>query len=316
MNPALTELANSKPTKEERKEDTHESTQSKSQNEPDKGAKNQDQHTKPEPRKAADTQRKAEESEVSATKKAADKGGRDEQTLSEKEVVLKHISTLFGKPITNKETGIVATFGTKGANKMVSNKAVDKTVKNGYSQHEHLEAVKDIKRLYEDAGLSVQHEDRDKSPNILSIKRFRTNMTTVDGNPATAKITVKETKQNGHKIYSIELEALEKPSELNHARADSSEGQTVRPTKGKQPSSAYADESSSSTHIIPHEQKEGTKNLDTGKGIIPAHAGLTQERPGSQRSARDHPRACGAHTAIQKMPSPSTGSSPRMRGSL
>lgn len=143
------ELAKSKPTKEERKEDTHESTQSKSQNEPDKGAKNQDQHTKPEPRKAADTQRKAEESEVSATKKAADKGGRDEQTLSEKE-----------------------------------------------------------------------------------------------------------------------LEALEKPSELNHARADSSEGQTVRPTKGKQPSSAYADESSSSTHIIPHEQKEGTKNLDTGK--VPA----------------------------------------------
>lgn len=58
------ELAKSKPTKEERKEDTHESTQSKSQNEPDKGAKNQDQHTKPGPRKAADTQREAEEGEV------------------------------------------------------------------------------------------------------------------------------------------------------------------------------------------------------------------------------------------------------------
>lgn len=261
----MRELADSRQkVKAARKENTNESTQSESQRTQDEGAKNQDQHAEPEPRKAADTQRKAEESEVSATKKAADKGGRDEQTLSEKEVVLKHISTLFGKPITNKETGIVATFGTKGANKMVSNKAVDKTVKNGYSQHEHLEAVKDIKRLYEDAGLSVQHEDRDKSPNILSIKRFRTNMTTVDGNPATAKITVKETKQNGHKIYSIELEALEKPSELNHARADSSEGQTVRPTKGKQPSSAYADESSSSTHIIPHEQKEGTKNLDSG----------------------------------------------------
>lgn len=274
------ELAKSKPTKEERKEVTHESTQSKNQQKPDEGAKNQDQHAEPEPRKAADTQRKAEESEVSATKKAADKGGRDEQTLSEKEVVLKHISTLFGKPITNKETGIVATFGTKGANKMVSNKAVDKTVKNGYSQHEHLEAVKDIKRLYEDAGLSVQHEDRDKSPNILSIKRFRTNMTTVDGNPATAKITVKETKQNGHKIYSIELEALEKPSELNHARADSSEGQTVRPTKGKQPSSAYADESSSSTHIIPHEQKEGTKNLDSAK--VPAMGKPIRGRTGKE----------------------------------
>ena len=61
------ELAKSKPTKEERKEVTHESTQSKSQNEPDKGTKNQDQHTKPEPRKTADTQREAEEGEVKAS---------------------------------------------------------------------------------------------------------------------------------------------------------------------------------------------------------------------------------------------------------
>lgn len=70
------ELAKSKPTKEERKEVTHESTQSKSQNEPDKGTKNQDQHANPEPRKAADAQREAEEGEVSTTKKAADDGGR------------------------------------------------------------------------------------------------------------------------------------------------------------------------------------------------------------------------------------------------
>lgn len=57
-------LAKSKPTKEERKEVTHESTQSKNQQKPDEGTKNQDQHAKPEPRKAADTQREAEESEV------------------------------------------------------------------------------------------------------------------------------------------------------------------------------------------------------------------------------------------------------------
>lgn len=63
------ELAKSKPTKEERKEVTHESTQSKSQNEPDKGAKNQDQHTKPEPRKAAEPQPEAEAREVSGREK-------------------------------------------------------------------------------------------------------------------------------------------------------------------------------------------------------------------------------------------------------
>ena len=31
-------------------------------------------------------------------------------------------------------------------------------------------------------------------------------------------------------------------------------------------------------------------------GIIPAHAGLTQAPRGPSSSARDHPRACGAHT--------------------
>ena len=69
------ELANSKPTKAERKEVTHESTQSKNQQKPDEGTKNQDQHAKLEPRKAADTQREAEEGEVSAIKKAANEGG-------------------------------------------------------------------------------------------------------------------------------------------------------------------------------------------------------------------------------------------------
>lgn len=71
------ELAKSKSTKEERKEVTHESTQGKNQNEPDKGTKNQDQHTKPEPRKAADTQHEAEEGKVSTDRKAFIDGLRD-----------------------------------------------------------------------------------------------------------------------------------------------------------------------------------------------------------------------------------------------
>lgn len=70
------ELANSKPTKETRKEVTHESTQSKNQQKPDEGTKNQDQHTKPEPRKAADTQREAEEDKVSPARNAREETGR------------------------------------------------------------------------------------------------------------------------------------------------------------------------------------------------------------------------------------------------
>ena len=46
----------------------HESTQSKNQQKPDEGAKNQDKHAKPESRKAADAKHKAEEGEVNSGK--------------------------------------------------------------------------------------------------------------------------------------------------------------------------------------------------------------------------------------------------------
>lgn len=97
------ELAKSKPTKEERKEDTHESAQSKSQNEPDKGAENQDQHTKPEPRKTADAQREAKEGEVSDNKKAADEGGQAVVTKKEQKADIKNLDSAkvpaMGEPI-------------------------------------------------------------------------------------------------------------------------------------------------------------------------------------------------------------------------
>ena len=50
-------------------------------------------------------------------------------------------------------------------------------------------------------------------------------------------------------------------------------------------------------------------------GIIPAHAGLTQHWSGTCSSERDHPRACGAHTARAFIDYLISGSSPRMRGS-
>ena len=51
-------------------------------------------------------------------------------------------------------------------------------------------------------------------------------------------------------------------------------------------------------------------------GIIPAHAGLTALTIAFSRSAKDHPRACGAHRLRHKLQSCHPGSSPRMRGSL
>ena len=51
-------------------------------------------------------------------------------------------------------------------------------------------------------------------------------------------------------------------------------------------------------------------------GIIPAHAGLTPFRASTNSSARDHPRACGAHSNFPYTINVKPGSSPRMRGSL
>ena len=51
-------------------------------------------------------------------------------------------------------------------------------------------------------------------------------------------------------------------------------------------------------------------------GIIPAHAGLTSRSPTRRQDSRDHPRACGAHSATRALAAAVSGSSPRMRGSL
>ena len=50
-------------------------------------------------------------------------------------------------------------------------------------------------------------------------------------------------------------------------------------------------------------------------GIIPAHAGLTDDCGRQSRLPRDHPRACGAHTPHIRISFRCQGSSPRMRGS-
>ena len=51
-------------------------------------------------------------------------------------------------------------------------------------------------------------------------------------------------------------------------------------------------------------------------GIIPAHAGLTHFHVKAKLILWDHPRACGAHSALIVIFSLLSGSSPRMRGSL
>ena len=56
------------------------------------------------------------------------------------------------------------------------------------------------------------------------------------------------------------------------------------------------------------------RQTTTTRGIIPALAGNTQYFLSRIAAARDHPRACGEHSAISPCAARTLGSSPRLRG--
>lgn len=302
------ELAKSKPTKEARKEVTHESAQSKSQNEPDKGTKNQDQHAESEPRKAADTQREAEEGEVSTTKKAADNGG--------KYVLADGYRTESGKPLSeaDEKEFILKPDGSKDFGEITD--AISKAAKEqsrvdlapgkirlrvGNDKEGLLHAKKHEEQANADGYTSIEDMIADVAENFDSIYAHgltRDGHTTYSlikhGNKATGKMNgvapvYLNLEDDGHGNYYVIVTAIPKgdanlarqtkkdrliysspglgaATESNAGAVSTSAKNVGAETRGGTPTSDKS--SGSSTHIIPHEQKEGTKNLDTGK--VPA----------------------------------------------
>ncbi len=200
--------------------------------------------------------------------KPAENERATDSELSPKDKVKQKLLSLAGKPITNKETGIVAFINVTQINEMLSNRAVSKSTNNGFTQAQHLKATENIKQLYEDATLSGTHPDRKKkqgSQGLKSIKIFHCD-TEVLGEDAVAKLTVKESFQHGHRIYSIELEELNKPTALeNRTENDSAVGSEDSTQKGNVSSSRYAEEPSAET--IPQSAKGDKKKTLTDKEI-------------------------------------------------
>ena len=73
-----------------------------------------------------------------------------------------------------------------------------------------------------------------------------------------------------------------------------------------------------STGSSPRMRGTRSKRIRIGgpPGIIPAYAGNTRRRSARRRSTRDHPRVCGEHCTSRGVMRGSSGSSPRMRGTL
>ena len=85
-----------------------------------------------------------------------------------------------------------------------------KSEANGFTYQDHYAAAANVGRLFEEAQLGEVHGDKNNSPDVLSIKRFYAPFNTSQGE-AIVKLTVKEIKREGHKIYSVEVLEIEKP---------------------------------------------------------------------------------------------------------
>ena len=102
---------------------------------------------------------------------------------------------------------------------------------------------------------------------------------------------------NTHNIKRLEINGKD------HPRTCGEHGSAARPARCRRGSS-------------PH--MRGTLgdpfHVRAGVGIIPAHAGNTQEHGGLLEHGRDHPRTCGEHYRHADRRRRHSGSSPHMRG--
>ncbi|MBQ9694732.1 MAG: hypothetical protein IJV69_08260 [Kiritimatiellae bacterium] len=115
----------------------------------------------------------------------------------------KRLKSLKGEILINNATGIEARLSATGANKLVSNAAVAKSVSNGFTRQQHYELASAIDQLFATAILTETRPDQYGDVNVKSIKRFYAPVRIGPGFAA-AKITVKESVSHGHRIYSVE----------------------------------------------------------------------------------------------------------------
>ena len=130
----------------------------------------------------------------------------DENGLKKREA-LEKLNILIGVPLINISTGIIAFISSTQRDKMISNTATRKSAKNGFSYRIHNAAAAIIDKLWKHASLFESRADKNNDINIKSIKRFIAPLK-YGTKTALAYITAKESKLNGHRIYSIELENI------------------------------------------------------------------------------------------------------------
>ena len=115
------------------------------------------------------------------------------------------LKPLINKKFTNKNSGIDSNFSSSSIGKLGSDKAINKSVVNGYTAHEHFEAARQIKQLYEASDFIARFLDDRNDPNVIAMNRFQIAIILSTGKKAFAYITTKEVKFHGNRTYTIEL---------------------------------------------------------------------------------------------------------------
>lgn len=267
------------------------------------------QDAKPEPRKAADTQREAEESEVSTTKKAADKGGKyvladGYRTESGKPLSEADEKEFILKPDGSKDFGEITASISKAAKERHNVELAPGKIclRVGNDKEGLIHAKKHEEQAKADGYASIEDMIADVAENFDAIyerpakktgdrptyslikygdkKKDKMNGTAPvyfdlenDGSgnyylvitaiPTGDKSLARQTKKD-RLIYSNP--GLGVATTSNSSAVSRPRSENVGATKGVRPTSDKSN--GPSTNIIPHEQKEGTKNLDSAK--VPA----------------------------------------------
>lgn len=115
--------------------------------------------------------------------------------------ILAALKPIFNQTMQSADGKVQAYMSVKSLSKMTSDKAIQKSIDNGFSREEHLRAVLDIQRLFENAKLQATEPHKSGQTNAII---HRLNSELANGN---ALITTKESLDiNKNRIYSIELE--------------------------------------------------------------------------------------------------------------
>jgi hypothetical protein len=134
-----------------------------------------------------------------------------------KEEAEKELKGLRGRDLFNMETGLSAQVNSTQSDKIISNAAVGKSEKNGFTRGQHYAVAAKIESLWTHA-TPAEAREGNKPDDIAKIRRFVAPVV-INGEVAYAWMTVKETKPTekqrrvqgedaARRIYSVELQEL------------------------------------------------------------------------------------------------------------